>query len=437
MFPNPHDALPLPTHPNLEQYKKLAKDLVKVANAADSPALTAWITNWLHTLTRLARFDNTDQLQVDVDQWAHQFGSFIETQKSAGKLSLSKSQFALARAHGFESWPKFSSHLDALARASSAESDFESAADAIIQGDLDALSRLLKENPALVHARSARQHRATLLHYVAANGIESYRQKTPTNAPQIARLLLDSGADVNAEADVYGDRATALELVATSSHPERAGVQEALMQLLLDRGTSPSHKSGRNLIAVCLANGRPHAAEFLAKHNFPLNLEAASGLGRLDRVKDFFDFRGILTRDTTPAEMQRGFAWACEYGKNDVVQFLLHRGASVTADVSGQTALHWAVIGAHPDTIQILLTHGANPEAKNAYDSTPPGQALWSAARADRPLDYVPVLQVLLDAGAKVPENAAVWLQQQKQIDADYKWKVEKMLAAYKFRIGK
>lgn len=29
MFPNPQDALPLPPRPNLEQYKKQAKDLIK------------------------------------------------------------------------------------------------------------------------------------------------------------------------------------------------------------------------------------------------------------------------------------------------------------------------------------------------------------------------------------------------------------------------
>ena len=30
-------------------------------------------------------------------------------------------------------------------------------------------------------------HRATLLHYVGANGVEAYRQKTPPNATEIAR----------------------------------------------------------------------------------------------------------------------------------------------------------------------------------------------------------------------------------------------------------
>jgi hypothetical protein len=40
MFPNPQSALPLPPRPNLEQYKKLAKDLVKVCKTGNSDRLT-------------------------------------------------------------------------------------------------------------------------------------------------------------------------------------------------------------------------------------------------------------------------------------------------------------------------------------------------------------------------------------------------------------
>ena len=32
MYPNPQDVLPLPPRPSVEQYKKLAKDLVKRRN---------------------------------------------------------------------------------------------------------------------------------------------------------------------------------------------------------------------------------------------------------------------------------------------------------------------------------------------------------------------------------------------------------------------
>jgi hypothetical protein len=78
-------------------------------------------------------------------------------------------------------------------------SAFEAAVDAIISGDQATLEKLLHENPTLVRGRSTREHRSTLLHYVSANGVEDFRQKTPKNIVQITKLLLKAGADVNAE----------------------------------------------------------------------------------------------------------------------------------------------------------------------------------------------------------------------------------------------
>src|SRR5262249_37440568 len=105
---------------------------------------------------------------------------------------------------------------------------FERAADAVAFGDLETLRELLDDEPFLVHARSPRPHRATLLHYCGANGTEDPRQRTPANAPAIAQLLLDRGADVNATCNFYGGGAMTLGLVLTSIHPVRAGVQMAL-----------------------------------------------------------------------------------------------------------------------------------------------------------------------------------------------------------------
>src|SRR5207249_4527480 len=145
-------------------------------------------------------------------------------------------QFFVARAHGFAGWPKFAAHLEALASPNSQVMNFEMAVDAIVSGDGATLRKLLRANPQLVRARSAREHRSTLLHYVSANGVEDFRQKTPKNIVEITHVLLDSGADVNAESDAYGGRSTTLSLAATSCHPEAAGVQLPLMDLLIEHG---------------------------------------------------------------------------------------------------------------------------------------------------------------------------------------------------------
>jgi len=183
----------------------------------------------------------------------------------------------------------------------------------IVIGDAAALNSLLCEDRELIRERSTRVHRATLLHYVGANGFEDYRQKIPNNVVEIARILLEAGAEVDAVADLYG-KSTTLGLVATSIHPKRASVQIALMEILLDHGAAvdgiPEEKTP--LIAA-LHNGRPEAAEFLARRVARLDLEGAAGIGRLDVVESFFYEGGGLKANATRVQMEAGFVWACEY----------------------------------------------------------------------------------------------------------------------------
>src|SRR6185437_9589399 len=106
-----------------------------------------------------------------------------------------------------------------LERGNSSEWRFETAAEAVVTGDIATLERLLHEEPGLIRASSAREHRATLLHYVSANGVEGYRQRTPANIVDITKLLLRAGADVDAPCEVYRGKCTTLGLTATSVHP--------------------------------------------------------------------------------------------------------------------------------------------------------------------------------------------------------------------------
>jgi hypothetical protein len=423
MFPNPQDALPLPARPHLEQYKKQAKELVKACKSADPGAIGAWAVKWVETLVKAAALTITPWLPVRVERWAEQVEEFARnTLSTAGGRSatctLARAQFVIARSYGFPSWPQFAKHVEALAGANSPAAKFEAAADAIVSGDVVTLQRLLRENPELIHARSPREHRATLLHYVSANGVEGYRQRTPKNAVKIAEILLEAGAEVDAETDVYGGLATTLRLVATSVHPEEAGVQKALMQMLLDHGSTMDQSAGagnrRGAVRDCLANGRSQAAEFFAERGARLDLDEAACVGRLELVEGFFNKDGSLKTNATTAQMQRGFLWACEYGRNGVVEFLLQKGVDLLSPAdTGQTGLHWAVIGGHCDTIQLLLERGASLEAKNAHGGTPLGQALWSAMNGDLGIDHVPVIELLIGAGAKIEEGSLAWLAKQ------------------------
>ena len=446
MFPNSQDTLPLPLRPSPERYKKLAKELVKACNSAESDAIRHWSEEWVEALVKLSDLRIARELPVHIQHWIDEVEEFAKrkllgSKPAARRCALADAQFVIARSHGFESWPKFAKQLEALARKNSSVSRFEAAADAIVGGDVATLKRLLREEPELIRARSTREHRATLLHYVSANGVEGYRQKTPKNIVAIAEILLNTGAEIDATAEVYGGGCTTLGLTATSVHPERAGVQEALLRTLLDHGANLEQPSiagnGQSIVIACLANGRPKTAEFLASRGARLDLAAAAALGRLDIVKSFFDEDGSLKRNATKEQLQEGFRFACGCGRDDEVEFLLAKGVDMAAQSGdGQTGLHWAVIGGHPETVKLLLRHNAPLEVKNMYGGTVVDQALWSAAHSGDADVYIAILEALVDAGAKIPErhvpvNPRVneWLAQHGRLtDPSWYWYGEKPL---------
>ena len=406
MFPNAQDALPLPRRPDVERYKNLAKDLVKACKSDDEDAIVDWADKWVTMLAKQCGVEFRRPLPVIMSRWTDQVARFVQRKISEqdGRCRLSDAQFIIARSHGFDTWARFLKHLNGLKENGSAIARFETAADAIIKGDIKSLKRLLRDDPRLVRARSTRQHEATLLHYVSANGVEGYRQKTPANIVEITELLLQSGAEVDAETDVYGGGSTTLGLVATSVHPFRAGVQNPLLQLLLDYGAEIDHKTGagnrQSSVVGALANGRPEAAAYLAERGARLNLEAAAGVGRLDVVKSFFK------DDRTPAKkrLQSAFLYACGGGQKEVVEFLLTKGVDL-ADGGrvGQTPLHWAVIDGQLEMVKLLLKHNPPLESRNIYGGTVLGQTMWSAAHGGDAKVYAEIIETLIEAGAKVP----------------------------------
>src|SRR4030095_211782 len=114
----------------------------------------------------------------------------------------------ITQEHQFLTYSDFEDFTTSLADKNSRISKFEATVEAIIYGNEAELRRLLHENPWLVKERSVRRHRATLLHYLGANGIEGFRQKTPKNAVEIAKILLDAGSEVDSVSGAYGKDTT-------------------------------------------------------------------------------------------------------------------------------------------------------------------------------------------------------------------------------------
>jgi hypothetical protein len=459
-------ARELPARPNLEQYKKQAKDLLKDSKAGAPEALarmrkhrssSARLTlagaqfviarehgfeSWLKLARQIKVLTGGDSLAAvwksaedavvagDVETLERLLREHPQTFRAgqpqtswlgglAPDYSAGDARSIIVQNHCFENWEHFAAYVAALKDGQSAVARFERAVDAIVAGEARTLEKLIRHDPDLVRARSTRKHRSMLLHYLGANGVEGHRQRTPKNAVQIAEMLLHAGAEADAVADMYGGGCTTLGLVATSIHPKVAGVLHELIDVLLAHGArmdAPGSGDATALVNGCLANGRADAAEYLAGRGAPLDLEGAAGVGRLDLVKSFFNSDGSLKNTATSAQMKGGFTWACEYGRTDVVEYLLDRGIDVGElflRPHGQTGLHWAAHGGHVDTVKALLRRRAPVDLKDKrFRGTPLDWALhgWSGRKTDAAASdsYHDVVTLLVAAGALVEPG---WLR--------------------------
>jgi ankyrin repeat protein len=157
-----------------------------------------------------------------------------------------------------------------------------------------------------------------------------------------------------------------------------------------------------------LRNGRRAAAEFLAGKGARLDLEGAAGVGALDRVKEFLAEDGGFKAPATAQQLADGFGWACEFGRVQVVEFLLEHGvrADTTLRADGVTPLHWAALGGHVEIVRLLLTQGADVNAREtSYGGVPVGWALHGFGHGTESRDeerYYQVVDVLVAAGASI-----------------------------------
>ena len=273
---------------------------------------------------------------------------------------------------------------------------FETAVTAIIGGDTKKLEALLTQEPELIRARSSSEHRSTLLHYVAANGIEDELQQTPPNAVEVARILLDAGAEVDALCETYGGGTaqTTLNLLVSSEHPAAAGVQTDLVKVLCDAGAAVDGIDGDGSpLATALGFGYPEAVAMLVSCGACTgNLLFAAAAGRLERVRAYFDDAGVVadvglceTRwfkmsSDSKIAAEQALVYASMCGQAEVMDFLLSRGVDINANPPGThvtgTALHTVAAKGDEIMVRLLLDHGADTTIRDSrYDSTPLGWA--------------------------------------------------------------
>lgn len=326
---------------------------------------------------------------------------------------------------------------------------FEQAADTICNGDETRLAELLVAHVGLAQARSERDHRATLLHYTAANGIEAERQRTPPNIVSIARRLLDAGADPDATAVIYGGgcASTPLALVVSSEHPAHAGKQAELVQVYCQYGASPNGIDSDSYPLLLAIAGR-YTEAILALQAAGANTEHlvfAAVLGQFEEVQQMVrgvitslpDLNGGLISDETAlrglaltsasmaghaeivqvllrsgAELDGRYSLedgtalheASRTGQTEIVRYLLQRGANVgIQDKHGQTPLHGAAWNVQLEIVRLLLAAGAPLEVQNRWGETVLGSTVRAYVNTPYPSpDHAAILEALILAGADV-----------------------------------
>ena len=105
-------ARELPARPNLEQYKKQAKDLTKAFRSGDNSALQRVREHHPHA--------------------------------ARDSFALADAKLVIAREHGGDSWPKFKQQIESASDRVPAAA-WKTAEDAIVAGDVATLERILRD----------------------------------------------------------------------------------------------------------------------------------------------------------------------------------------------------------------------------------------------------------------------------------------------------
>jgi ankyrin repeat protein len=296
-------------------------------------------------------------------------------------------------------------------------------------GRLDRLEALVEANPDVVHSRGGDGQ--TPLHFAST--------------PEIATYLLAHGADIDAlDVDhestpaqyMIRDRQDVARLLVTRGArtdilmAAALGAYELVRRYLDDDPTSIQTRvsseyfpmrhphAGGSIYTWTLGGEKsPHvvAREFGHEDVYQLLMDRSPDAMKLALACEAGDestVRALLAKSpdlatSLSADEQRRIAYAAQSNNAPAVRLMIDAGWPLDARGElGGTALHYAAWMGNTDIVRDLLEHGAPVEIRgDTYDMTPMGWALHGSEHSWRKDagDYDAVVQLLLDAGARMP----------------------------------
>jgi ankyrin repeat protein len=226
--------------------------------------------------------------------------------------------------------------------------------------------------------------------------------------------LLAAGSDVN---DGNDRGWTPLHAAAYANQPEIAS-------LLIQKGAAldaEAHGSGGTPLIAALFWGHREVADLLGRYSVaPNNLRAAAGLGMLELLENCFHRDGTLTAEacaargfyrphsgfpdwqpsTDPQEvLDEALVWACKSNRVGVLERLVRAGARLNADPYRGTPLIWAAVCNRTETVAWLLDHGADINQKATFGGLTHGQGITALHMAAQN-GNMQVVKLLVKRGA-------------------------------------
>ncbi len=236
--------------------------------------------------------------------------------------------------------------------------------EAVAAGDAHRVAALLAADPGLVAAKAQNDTEDLPLHTAATAG-----------HVEIARLLLDAGADVDGP-DI--DRSTPLDVAALRSQPE-------MVDFLIARGADVNHQDNNGACPLSFAASARQteivralvAAGAKLDYHTPQGttfLHSAAGSGLMELVELALE-HGVAI-DAADEQGETPLHWAAARGRAEVAEALIEKGADPNAKAErGQTPLLGTAFRGSVEAAEVLLKHGADINAATEW-----GTALFTAA---------------------------------------------------------